>query len=107
MSFYKGIYIYNIVKMTRKELIKELAKKSNLTHEQASNVLTAFINIVTWELVSGRDLTIRDLGKFKISKRKSRNWVNPRTWESLVIPSMWVATFSAWAKLKAAVKDVK
>jgi len=92
--------------LNRKELIRELAKQSNVTQWQASDMLDAFTDIVTSELVSGRDLTIRDLGKFKLSRRKSRNWVNPRTWDSIVIPAMAVATFSAWAKLKAAVKTV-
>jgi len=91
--------------LNRKELIKELAKQSELTQAQADKVLTAFTDIITSELTSGSDLTIRWLGKFKLSRRKSRKGVNPRTWESITIPSMSVATFSAGKLLKEAVRN--
>ena len=92
--------------MNKKELIKELAIQAGVTQEWASAVLEAFTNVVISELTAGRELTIRDLGKFSLSKRKERSWVNPSTWKAIQIKAMNVARFKAWARLKQAVKYI-
>lgn len=90
----------------KKDLIRAVASKSWLTQVDSEKAIEALTAVIFDELVKGSEVTVRDLGKFKLSRRKARNGFNPRTAESIRIEEMNVAKFVAGSKLKKAVKFV-
>jgi len=90
----------------KKDLIRAVASKSWLTQVDSEKAIKALTDVIFDELSKGSHVTIRDLGKFKLSRRKSRNGFNPSTGKSIVIGEMNVARFIAGSKLKKAVKYI-
>lgn len=90
--------------MKKQDFIKAVAADAGLSQEAVSRVLTSMVDTVTSELKSGWEVNITGFWAFKISERNARNWVNPRTWESIQIPAMNSPVFRAGKTLKEAVR---
>jgi len=90
--------------MKKQDFIKAVAAMAGLSQDAVSKTLTSIIDVVTSELKAGSEVNITGFGAFKVSTRSARNWVNPRTWESIKIPSMNSPVFRAGKTLKEAVR---
>lgn len=90
--------------MKKQDFIKAVATDAGLSQDAASKVLTSMIDVITWELKAGGEVNITWFGAFKVSERASRNGVNPRTGESIVIPAMKTPVFRAGKTLKEAIR---
>jgi len=90
--------------MKKQDFIKAVANSAGLSQDAVSKSLTSMIEVVTSELKSGGEVNITGFGAFKISERAARNWVNPRTGESIKIPAMNSPVFRAGKTLKEAVR---
>jgi len=90
--------------MKKQDFIKAVANSAGLSQDAASKSLTSMIEVVTSELKNGGEVNITGFGAFKISERAARNWVNPRTGESIKIPAMNSPVFRAGKTLKEAVR---
>lgn len=90
--------------MKKQDFIKAVASAAGLSQEAVAKVLASMVDTVTSELKSGWEVNITGFWAFKISKRNARNWVNPRTWESIKIPAMNSPVFRAGKTLKEAVR---
>jgi DNA-binding protein HU-beta len=86
--------------MTRTELIEALANGAELEKKQAKVVLEAFTEIVKKEIKKGGEVPLKDLGKFKVQKRKARMGRNPATGEAIKIPAKTVVKFTVAKALK-------
>jgi len=90
--------------MKKHDFIKAVAASAGLSQDAVSKVLTSMIDTITSEVKSGEDVNITGFGSFKLSKRAARNGVNPRTGESIKIPSMNTPVFRAGKTFKEAIR---
>ncbi|MGC6510819.1 MAG: HU family DNA-binding protein [Myxococcota bacterium] len=98
-------------------LFEELSDQ-NVTKKLASAAVDAIFNAESGIVVghlkqfskSGGDVdqrvTIPGFGTFKVSYRKSRNGVHPKTGQKLKIDATYVVTFSAGKNLKETIKGI-
>ena len=64
--------------MNKDEIIRQIAIKTNLSHDQVKLALDQFINIIAQTLVRGEKISIAGFGNFLISNRKERLGINPQ-----------------------------
>ena len=89
--------------MNKEELVQEIAKKSNVTQKEASEVLGALIETIQKTVSKGKKVTLVGFGTFESRKRAARIGRNPQTGKELKIPARTVPAFSAGKKFKEAV----
>ncbi|MDQ7010050.1 MAG: HU family DNA-binding protein [Candidatus Gracilibacteria bacterium] len=90
--------------MKKIDFIKAVAASAGLSQDAVSKMLASSIEIITNELKSGGEVNITGFGAFKVSERKARNGVNPRTKEAIKIPAMNSPVFRAGKTLKEAIR---
>lgn len=90
--------------MNKSELVKSIATKAGLTHDQAASALNALTESVSETLVKGDEITLVGFGTFKVTDRKAKTGRNPQTGEAIQIPAKKAPTFKAGKALKDAVK---
>lgn len=90
--------------MTKSELIKVVAEKTNQTQKFTGEVLEMFLDEITDVMAKGESIQFTGFGKFESRHRKERMGVNPKTQEPLKIDAKNVPAFKAGKKLKEAVK---
>lgn len=90
--------------MNNKELIKLISDQSGVSSTVTQNVLNALVDVITDKVSNWHDVRIYKLGTFKAWIRKARNWVNPRTWEKIIIPEMKSLSFKASNTIKNVLK---
>lgn len=91
--------------MTKYELIDEIAEKACCTKLDAKNMLNAFIDTVTEQLIQGNKVKLIGFGTFEVRERKGRAGTNPRTGEPIEIADSKVPAFKAGALLKKRVNQ--
>lgn len=93
--------------MTKKELIAAITdhNKTEVSKQQAENVLNALTDIIKDSLLNGDDLTLTGLGTFTIRHRAERQGRNPRTGEALTIAACQTPAFKASKELKELLKN--
>lgn len=74
------------------------------TKVQAEEVVETLINAIVGSLKKGEEVSIAGLGIFSTKTRAARTARNPRTGETVNVPSMKVPKFRAAKALKDAVK---
>ena len=90
--------------MNKEELVQEIAKKSNVTQKEASEVLGALIETIQKTVSKGKKVTLVGFGTFEPRKRAARTGRNPQTGAPLKIAAKTVPAFSAGKKFKELVK---
>lgn len=86
------------------QLAQMLADKLNITKKEAAAFVDAFIEIITNTLRKGDKVNITGFGIFKVSDRKAREGINPRTGEKIHIPASKKPRFTPGKVLKEAIK---
>ena len=89
--------------MNRAELVREIAKSTDLTIKNTGAALDAFIDTITQVLAKDDKLTLMGFGSFEVSKRAARTGRNPKTGEEIKIPASITPKFKAGKALKEAV----
>ncbi len=91
--------------MTKAELVSKIAKDAGISQKAADLVLKTLISTIHDALKKpDGQIRIAELGTFKITKRKARTGVNPRTREKIQIPAAEVPGFVAAKALRDAAK---
>lgn len=90
--------------MNKVELIAAVAEKTGITKKEAENIITAFTDIVTEALAKGEKVSLVGFGTFETKTRASREGINPRTKEKIMIPASKTPGFKAGKVLKESVK---
>lgn len=85
-------------------LISQIHEKTEMAKKDIELVIDTMIDTITKHLQSGEKITLTGFGTFRISKRASREGINPQTKERIQIPAMSVPKFTAGKALKEAVK---
>ena len=91
--------------MNKTEFIAEVAKRTELSHAKADEVVKAVLDAITEALVKGDKVTLTGFGSFEVRERAARSGRNIRTQEKITIPAGKHPAFAAGALLKAAVSD--
>ena len=89
--------------MNKEELVKEIAKKSNVSQKQASDVLSVVLETIEKTVSKGKKVTLVGFGSFEARKRAARVGRNPQTGKEIKIPAKTVPAFSAGKKFKESV----
>ena len=89
--------------MTRLELIKAIAVKTELPSAMVDKFLRAFMTIVTETLASGNIVRLMNFLTLKTSKRAARKGTNPQTGKKITIPAATVPKVKFGKALKTAV----
>lgn len=91
--------------MNKNQLIEEIAKQAKLKKDEASQALSAVIQIITESLKNDEEIYLPGFGKFKVVKRAPTKGRNPRTGDPIDIPAKNVPSFIAGSALKEAVNS--
>lgn len=67
--------------MTRDDLVRATAERSDITIADARRVVGAALEVVAETLAAGEDVTISGFGRFVIKQTAERQARNPRTGE--------------------------
>jgi len=85
--------------MNKADLINSISEKTGLTKTKSNEVIDAFLSSVTESLSEGEKVTLVGFGTFTTSQRDARKGRNPKTGETIDIPSKRVARFKAGSDL--------
>jgi DNA-binding protein HU-beta len=89
--------------MNKAELVNSLAETTGLTKTKTNEVIDSLVSIITETLKSGEKVTLVGFGTFTTTQREARKGRNPKTGETLDIPSKRVAKFRAGSELTKSV----
>lgn len=90
--------------MNKQSIVDVVAEKIGVTKTQAEQAVDAFIDSIVSTLTKGEEVSIAGLGIFATKTRAARQARNPRTGETIQVPSMKVPKFRPAKALKDAVK---
>ncbi len=89
--------------MNKAELITAAAEKAELSKKDTEAAVNAVIDVITAALKKGDKVQLVGFGSFETRKRAARVGRNPKTRETIKIPSSKVPAFKAGKALKDAV----
>lgn len=89
---------------TKKDLVREVSEKSNLTQTEVKSVIQMTFDSVLSALVRGDKVELRNFGVFVIKERAERRARNPRTGEEVVVPKKKVVIFRPGRMMEARIK---
>ncbi|MEO0202589.1 MAG: HU family DNA-binding protein [candidate division WOR-3 bacterium] len=90
--------------MNKAQLISEVAKRAELTKKEAKAAVDAVFSAIKDALSKGQKVRLIGFGTFEVRKRSARKGKNPKTGQTINIPSRKVPAFKASAELKKLVK---
>jgi DNA-binding protein HU-beta len=90
--------------MNKKELIQSISIKANVTAQDAEKCLNAFMKGIEKTLAHGNKVMLIGFGTFETKKRNARDGRNPKTGDTIHIPSSNIPSFKAGKGLKDAVQ---
>ena len=91
--------------VTKAQLSDLLFEQLGLNKRESKDMVDAFFDLVTAQLVEGGDVNISGFGNFQIRTKAPRPGRNPRTGEAIAIDARRVVTFHASHKLKDQIQD--
>jgi len=86
--------------MTKADLVDKIAAKAGITKIASEKTVNAFLDSVQEALLEEGKLNITGFGTFAVEERQERKGRNPRTGESITIPSAKVVKFRPGKNLK-------
>ncbi len=86
--------------MNKAELIDKIAETSGLTKSNVEKVLDSTLETICKSIKKGEEVKLVGFGTFSKTKRKARTGRNPRTGESIKIPSAWSPKFKPGSDFK-------
>ena len=85
--------------MNKKELIKKIETKTNLSQKDIRACLDILSEIIVESLKIGEEVKLSNLGKFYIKENKERNVYNPSTNKVMLIEPRKKANFKTSSSL--------
>lgn len=90
--------------MTRNQFVSALAEKMGKSKNEATEMVDAVFDTILQTMLQGESVNISGFGIFRVSDRKARMGVNPRTGEKIHIAAKKAPKFRAAKALKEAVQ---
>ena len=93
--------------MTKAELVDQVADAvgPSVTKRECRLMVDAFLNALKEALARGDGIELRGFGTFKVRHRKARTGRNPRTGETVEVPSRDVPVFKPSGHLRSRVEQ--
>lgn len=88
--------------MNKAQLIELVAEKTKSTKTQSELILDATLKVIQEALKKGDEVKLVGFGTFSKTTRKSRQGRNPKTGETVKIPSAHIPRFKPGKDLKDA-----
>jgi integration host factor subunit beta len=88
--------------MTKADLIKLIAEKSEMTFNDAETVVNEILSSMINALQEGDEIELRGFGVFRQRQRNARTGHNPKTLKPVKIPAKRVVYFKIGKELKEA-----
>jgi len=90
--------------MTKREIVRSIAEKLNLTQLQTKDIVQNVLECLTDTLVSEGRIELRNFGVFEVKKRKARKARNPRTGDAVQVKEKNVVVFKSGKTLEDALQ---
>lgn len=90
--------------LTKAHLAELLFDHIGLNKRESKDMIDAFFDLISDQLVEGEDVKISGFGNFQIRTKAPRPGRNPRTGEAIPIEARRVVTFHASHKLKVQIQ---
>ena len=90
--------------LTKAHLAELLFDQIGLNKRESKDMIDAFFDLISDQLVEGEDVKISGFGNFQIRTKAPRPGRNPRTGEAIPIEARRVVTFHASHKLKGQIQ---
>ena len=90
--------------MNKNDVTAAMAKRANLTQNEAERALDAFLETLGNALRDGEKVQLLGYGTFEVRERAERRGRNPQTQEEMVIPATRVPVFKAGKILREIVQ---
>ncbi len=90
--------------INKDSLVDSISTKTDLSKKDVEMVIDTMVDVITEQLRQGNKVTLTGFGAFRVSKRASREGINPQTKQKIQIPAMTLPKFTAGKALKEAVK---
>lgn len=91
--------------MNRKEMIAEVARRTDFDKKDTEKILDCFLTLVGEELRENRKIRIAGFGRFETRDYLARTGRNPKTGEKIEIKASKVPVFKAGKILKETVNS--
>lgn len=85
--------------MNKSDLVNSLAEGTGLTKTKSNEVIDTLVSVISEALKAGEKVTLVGFGTFATTKRDARKGRNPKTGETIDIPSKVVAKFKPGSEL--------
>ena len=89
--------------MTKTELIKKLVSRSNLSPNEMREAIEIILDTIKDAMANGERIEIRDFGAFVVRELPAKLGRNPRTGESVDVPSQRMVRFKAGKEMRKSV----
>lgn len=89
--------------MTKNQFINAIAAKTNKPKSEIAETVEAVFDTIMDTMIKGDSVNITGFGVFRVSDRKAREGINPRTGEKIHIPAKKSPKFRAGKALKEAI----
>jgi len=86
--------------MTKREIIIKVADDAGMKQIEVKKIIQKTLDYIILTLAKGETVELRNFGIFKVKSRKARTGRNPRTGESIPIPSKKAVRFKAGLIMK-------
>lgn len=90
--------------MTKNQFVSAVAAKTGKAKSETAEMVDAIFDTITQTMIKGDSVNISGFGVFRVSNRKAREGINPRTGEKIHIAAKTAPKFRAGKTLKEAVK---
>jgi len=91
--------------LTKADLSRHLMDKLEISKKDADLLVNTFLKSVISSLRAGNGVELRGFGSFRLRNRKSRMGRNPRSGQSIHVPSKQVVYFKLGKELRAKLVD--
>ncbi|WP_347356264.1 HU family DNA-binding protein [Bdellovibrio sp.] len=88
--------------MNKAQLVELVAEKTKTTKTQSEQILDATLEAIQEALKDGEEVKLVGFGTFTRTSRKARQGRNPKTGETVKIPSAYIPKFKPGKDLKDA-----
>ena len=92
---------FNIITMTKTELIAAVAERSNITKKDAQEIVGNLFDILTENLKKEESTVILGFGTLAVQNKPERQGVNPANRQKITIPARETVKFNARRTLLA------
>jgi len=72
--------------MSQEELINSISERAGISKQTVREVISAFVDVWSEEILAGGELMLDDIGEFLIEHRPGRKGLNTETKEVFIVP---------------------